>query len=181
MIFCPHSFAVFDLTLLYTFPEPPRIRHVMLLHVFSCTPTHTSCYAVLGSLKVPHVRHDDNGGDDDDDDAAAARLFPLVSGQAVAGVYTGLSPDVLTFLYWPVPRCVDSFILACPQDCAKHEYVQGGWGTHNNPSLNTFFLKALCLNVNFCVFRLAHPQAKIGRSYKYANALCKHLNVNHSM
>ena len=82
----------------------------MLLHVFSCTPTHTSCYAVLGSLKVPHVRHDDNGGDDDDD-AAAARLFPLVSGQAVAGVYTGLSPGVLTVLFWPVPKIAQSMSM----------------------------------------------------------------------
>jgi hypothetical protein len=104
-----------------------------------------------------------------------------VSGQAVAGVYTGLSPDVLTV-----------FILACPQACwqfysglspslRKPWVCSGGWGTHNNPSLNTFFLKVLCLNANFCVFRLAHPQAKIGRSYRYANVLCKHLNVNHSM
>ena len=114
MILCPQSLQCLTLRCCIRSPEPPRIRHVMLLHVFSCTPTHTSCYAVTGSVKVLHVRHDDDG--DDDDAAAAARLFSVgvrSSGRwclywpvprCIDGFYTGLSPGVLTVLFWPVPK-----------------------------------------------------------------------------
>ena len=100
--------------------EPPRIRHVMLLHVFCCTPTHTSCYVAMlrcygfcGISKRPSwwwwwwwwwwwccccapfcvgVRS-----------SGRWCLYWLVP-RCVDGFYTGLSPGVLTVLVWPAHK-----------------------------------------------------------------------------
>ena len=124
--FLSPEFAVFDLTLLYTFPW---------------TSAHTSCYVVACVLLHPHTY-------------VMLRCYGFCESPTRPSwwwwwwwwccccapffrwcpvkrslVFILACPQMYwRFLYWPVPRRVDSFILACPQVCASHEYVQGGGG-----------------------------------------------------